>query len=119
MYEKHTDGRLIAELSNSELFRVMSTICNQIESARKVIEMGRQPTDSMLGVLNPEFSLANRREKAEGALRLLDQSLKNYLAESVLREIECSEFLQKAYGRNSTIGGHQSFVVGMATTEIE
>lgn len=103
MYEKHTDGRLIAELSDKELVSILSGISTQIAKARKVIGGGLQSTHSMVGVLNPEFSAASRRKKAEEVLRFLDQSFKDYLAESVLRGLECSKFLQDAYGRNSAI----------------
>lgn len=103
MYEKHTDERLIASLSDRELSRILSGICGQIERARKIVEASPQASESMVGLLNPEFSVANQREKAANVLRLLDQSLKNYLVECVLRGFECSEQISKAYGRNSRI----------------
>lgn len=106
MYESHTDGRLIAELSALEICESITQICNRIKHLIKCIEDPIKE-DGIIGILNPSASVKCNQKAAEEQLKHLDSCLKNYVMEACLRggmgEF-CTEQIQKAYqGRTDAI----------------
>jgi len=110
VYETHVDGRLIAELSDEELKKAIGQICLQIKTGISVLSAAVQDF-GVIGILNPERSIKANKAKAEAALRMLDDSLKNYVMEATIRGISISENLQQAYGRSAQLN-HNMFLMG-------
>lgn len=112
MYKIHTtregDSMLVCQMTNSHLTNTIKMLCKQMKEARQLLDYSSISCDPLLGILAPQFNAKAVREKAEGAIRLIHETLPPYVVEAALRGIDCGHLLQEAYGRCEQLPNLQS-----------
>ena len=107
MYKIHTtsdgDSMLICQMNDTHLTNMIRLLCKQMAEARQILDGGSLPCDPLLGILAPQFNAKAVREKAEGAIRLIHETLPSYVVEASLRGIVLGHLLQAAYGRREQL----------------
>lgn len=107
MYKIHTtnegDSMLVCQMTDSHLTNMIRLLCKQMVEARQLLDGGSLSSDPLLGILAPQFNAKAIREKAEGAIRLIHETLPPYVLEASLRGIVLGSLLQAAYGRREQL----------------
>lgn len=107
MYETHAarDGTttLIAQMPDDHLTNTIRSFASRLHQSRLIIENQHCPGNTLIRVLQPEFSSEALKEKASESIRYYHQKLQPYVVEAALRGLDVSEPLQKAYDRSTQI----------------
>ena len=107
MYETHTtkDGTttLIAQMTDAHLLNTIKAFASRLYQSRLILENQHCPGNTLIKVLQPNFSSEAMKEKAQDAIRYYHQSLQCYVFEAALRGLNIAELLQKAYDRSARI----------------
>ena len=109
MYEIHrtVEGRemLVAEMDNDHLLNTIRRICRKIGEAIQIINLDEDiKPDKVIAQLQPRYSAESLLTKAKIELEEMDEKLPFYVVEAVLRGLDISSILQKAYQREAKIG---------------
>lgn len=94
---------LVCQMTDSHLANMIRLLCKQMVDARALLDGGSLSSDPLLGILAPQFNAKAIREKAEGAIRLIHETLPPYVLEASLRGIVLGLLLQAAYGRREQL----------------
>ena len=107
MYETHTvnDGTttLIAQMADNHLINTVRTFANRLTQSRLILENQHCPGNTLIKVLQPDFSSEAVKEKAQDVIRYYHHKLQPYIVEAALRGLDVTESLQKAYDRSAQL----------------
>lgn len=99
---KEGDQMLIASMTDDHLLNMIRLLCGSMANARMVIT-GTAQEDPILKVLEPGFSHAAIKTKAEETIRRGHSLIQPYVLEAALRRLDIQAHLHQAYGRSAGI----------------
>jgi hypothetical protein len=107
MFQIHrtTEGEemMIAQMSDDHLIKQIKLLCSKIATCVKILNGVNIEGGALITALRPEFSQEAMKKKATLSVRNLDESIKPYVMEACLRNLNISELLQEAYQRKAKI----------------